>query len=356
MDIIFNPPENSENQYIRILVDQLRERGYQIHSLDNLLSAGRTHFRSIRLVHLNWFENVDDSSFLVALRSFMRKMVVLTVIRFSGKKLVWTMHNRASHEKKLSFFSRTLTWFLIRWSDRIIIHSRQTEYLIRAQYPSATQKMVYYPHPHFIGAYQQPESKSGENGTTLSLLFTGMVKPYKNLELLIRVVSEFKDTVHLTIAGRAVNPSYEQELRWLGSAASNISLVLKFVPDEELLELISACDALVLPYDMASSLNSGTVILAFSCKKTVICPEIGTITDLGERQDLTFHYRYKNPEEHANALRQQIKKAVRLKQENPNTFTRLGQQLYNYVQAENSPEKAGDLLDGTYRLLTESKK
>src|SRR5690606_32378282 len=89
MDSIFNPADNAENQYIRILVDELRTRGYRIHPLDTLFSGYR-HFRSVKLVHLNWFENIDDSNLFTVLRSFFRKLVVLVAIRLSGKALVWT--------------------------------------------------------------------------------------------------------------------------------------------------------------------------------------------------------------------------------------------------------------------------
>src|SRR5690554_2402648 len=105
MEIIFNPPVNEENQYIQLVVNELRAKGYRIHPLDTIFS-GRKHFRSIKLVHLNWFENIDDSGFFMALRSFLRKLVVLAVIRLSGKPLVWTMHNRTSHERGTAIFSR----------------------------------------------------------------------------------------------------------------------------------------------------------------------------------------------------------------------------------------------------------
>src|SRR5690554_2618013 len=138
--IIFNPSENEGNQYIEIMVRPLRENGYRVFPLDNFLS-GWAHFRSIRLVHLNWFENVDDSSFRRAFRSFMRKMFVLTIIHWSGKKLVWTMHNRTSHEKKLGFFSRIITKFLVKWSDRIVIHNHRSAQILSAKSPKATTKL-----------------------------------------------------------------------------------------------------------------------------------------------------------------------------------------------------------------------
>ena len=210
MDIIFNPPENTENQYIRLLVNELRANGYRIHPLDTIFSRYR-HFRSITLVHLNWFENIDDTSFFSALRSFLRKLVVLAAIRLGSKPLVWTLHNRISHEKGAAYFSRTIMRLLVRWSDVIIIHSGQSEDVLAAYGPKALERAAYVPHPHFIGAYGAIVAPQPREGDILQLLFMGMVKPYKNLELLMEVAGTFGSRIHLTIAGKAVDDGYRKQ-------------------------------------------------------------------------------------------------------------------------------------------------
>src|SRR3546814_785898 len=175
---------------------ELRTKEYRIHPLDTIFSSYR-HFRSIKVVHLNWFENIDDSSFFAALRSFLRKLAVLTAIRLSGKPLVWTLHNRMSHEKGAAFFSRVLTRLLIRWSACIIIHSGQSEEVLAAYGTKVLERATYIPHPHFIGMYGDVVTADPPLGDALQLLFIGMVKPYKNLELLIDVVGTFGHRVQL---------------------------------------------------------------------------------------------------------------------------------------------------------------
>lgn len=349
MDIIFNPPVNEENQYIQLLVGELRARGYRIHPLDTIFT-GWKHFRSIKLVHLNWFENIDDSGFFVALRSFVRKLLVLTVIHWSGKRLVWTLHNRVSHEKGLTFFSRTLTWLLVRWSHHIVIHSRQSEEILVEYGTKALQKTIYIPHPHFISVYGGVYPASPRDSNRVELLFTGMVKPYKNLELLIRVVHAFGDSVRLTIAGKALDETYRAEISNRAQHAGNVVWLPYFVPDGEVAALLAGADVVVLPYDLSSSLNSGTAILAFSYKKTVICPEIGTILDLGSHIDDTFHYRYKTNEQHRAALTEQIARAAALKQRDPSALEKMGDRLYAYVADAYDWQKVGTALDKLYRL------
>lgn len=350
MDIVFNPPVNEENQYIQRMVGELRARGYRIHPLDTIFS-GRRHFRSIRLVHLNWFENIDDSGFGVALRSFLRKLFVLVVIRLSGKPLVWTMHNRISHEQRFGFFSRSITHLLVRWSQRIVIHAWSSGELLAVYGKKAPAKVGYIPHPHFIGLYGEPKPDIQRSDHMLRLLFAGMVKPYKNLEMLIDVVSAFGSRVQLTIAGKAIDTDYERRIATRVAQAGNVTFLPYFVPDDQLAGLLGDADALVLPYDLASSLNSGTVLLAFSYRKTVICPEIGTIRDLGSQSIHTYSYVYGTEQEHRAELHRQIEQAVQLHQQDPAALRHMGEQLYRHVAAAHDPQRVGELLDGLYHKL-----
>ncbi len=351
MRVIFNPSVNEENKYIEIMVSPLKTRGYTVHALDDFFSS-KKHFQSIQLVHLNWFENIDDSSLRKAFRSFMRKMFVLSVIRLSGKKLVWTMHNRASHEKRTGWISRTITRYLIRWSDQIIIHSKKSRDIIRSQYPDALHKLCYLPHPDFIGSYGPvPEEVAPSTELPLKLLFVGAVKPYKNIELLIKVAAEFKDKVQLTIAGKPNTSSYGETIRKQTEAARNVRLIPQFIPDHELPQLMAQCDLLVLPYDLNSSLNSGTVILAFSYKKTVICPNIGTIEDLDEARQFVLHYDYHSEEEHIEQLQAQIALAFKMKAENSQIFNLLGKRVFEHVQEVHSKDRIGERLLSLYQEL-----
>lgn len=352
MDIIFNPPVNTENKYIDILVDQLKRQGYRVHALDGIFSSPK-HFRAIKLVHLNWFENVDDSSFFLALRSFMRKVFVLAVIKASKKKLVWTMHNRVSHEKRLSFFSRIITDLLVKHSHRIIIHCEVSRTLLLNKHAGSGEKIFYLPHPDFIGVYGAPHERAPGNRPPLPLrlLFVGAVKPYKNLELLIPAVGTFKEKVNLLIAGNPVTPAYRDKIQEMAAAAENVDLRLEFIQDAELPELIHQSDLLILPYDLESSLNSGTVILAFSYRRSVICPEIGTIADLGPARQQVLHYTYRDPEEHLKKLTQTIQLALNMKEADPSVFSSMGNALYAHVAVHHDKQRTGQRLVECYQSL-----
>lgn len=354
--IIFNPPENPENQYIRILVNALENNGFELEKLDDFFRNWK-HFGSIQLVHLNWFENLDDTGNLKMWKSYFRKLIVLAAIRFGNKKLVWTMHNKLSHEKKSGKLSQKLTKKLVEQADAIIIHSKISESILRSSYPESSARIEYIPHPDFIDVY--PASENNPNGKfndKLQLLFVGAVKPYKNIELLVEVVSHYPEEVSLRIAGNPNSAAYKAELERLAVGKQNIHFQLEFIPDTELPRLIQQSDLLILPYSLESSLNSGTVILAFSYQRTVICPRIGTIDDLEGGSPNIFSYSYATAEEHLEALDKEIKKAITLKKKDPKSLQEKGKQMYELVNRANNKEMAGKKLVRLYcQLLHPSK-
>lgn len=348
--IIFNPCENKENKYITILVNELKKSGFDVSRLDDFLTS-KKHFQSIRLLHLNWFENLDDSSLGSMWKSYLRKLVVLAAIKIGKKKLVWTMHNRLSHEKKSGKLSQALTRKVVSLADAIVIHSAVSKKILHRQYPGLEAKIVHIPHPDFIDVYGPMIPENAEKmDSKLKLLFIGAIKPYKNIEMLIEVVKKFPEDVHLTIAGNPNTQTYRDHLQKSAENAKNISFELKFIPDEELPKYIHLSDLLILPYSLESSLNSGTVILAFSYGRTVICPRIGTIDDL-QAEENVLDYTYASESEHAEVLEFQIRQALEIWRHNSLSFLEKGHQMRELVQKKNNKEHVSDQLISLYKTL-----
>ena len=345
MQLIFIPPDNPENKYIEILVSYLRRKGHKVYPLESLLSS-RSRFRDIDLVHLNWFENITDKSHIEAWKSFVKKILVLNLIRLSRKPLVWTMHNRMSHEKKTGKLSRILVKKLILWSDAIIIHSHESEAQLLAEDPTVMDRVHYLPHPDFIGSYGP--SLPTQTHPKLRLLFIGAIKPYKNLELLIEAVKSFNGAVSLTIAGKPFSESYKSSLEQLADGIPEINLQLRFIEDSELPFLLAAADLLVLPYDLGSSLNSGTVLLAFSYKKSIICPWIGTLRDMETEASNFFAYTYQDSTSHVQALRKTISEVIELHRLDPDKIKTMGEAMQAYVKVEHEKNKVAQQLEGVY--------
>ena len=149
-------------------------------------------------------------------------------------------------------------------------------------------KVYFIPHPNYIGAYKENnidyKSLLNIKDNELVLLFTGMVKPYKNIELLIEVSKYFENIpIKFIIAGSPSDDEYKMKILNLINSKNNIVPLLYFIADDDMTSLIEICDLMIFPYDMKSSLNSGSIILAFSYGKSVISPLISTLQDFDDK-------------------------------------------------------------------------
>lgn len=351
MKISFYPESTRQNKYSEIITSLLKSKGVELYSLSHVFS-GLAAFKKVKVIHLNWYENLNEPTRLAIFSVFFKRLLKLLILWAFGKKVIWTMHNKIPHDKSMMFFKKAILFMLVKCSSTIIIHSRVSEVILKEISKSAVAKIKYIPHPDYIGEYGDIDASSAcaKENKVLKLLFLGAVKPYKNIELLIDVMSQFDHDVDLTIAGQPQNDDYHDLLINYAKNNVNVHLQLQFIPDEELPCFIAKCDLLVMPYDLRSSLNSGSVILAFSYKKTVICPRIGTILDMQEQENI-LSYTYANDLEHFDALTELIGKAIKMKNESNDVFERYGEKMYEDVAQHNNKEKVIRLLMAEYEKV-----
>ncbi|MFI2744580.1 glycosyltransferase [Zhouia sp. PK063] len=344
MKIVFDPKKGETNNYIDIIVNSLQQEGIEVYSSKEAFSSIKL-FCSIKLFHFNWIENAQG----VKLFKQFLKIIFLKCI---NKKIIWTLHNKQPHDNKL-IFGFNFIRFLIMVSDIIIIHSKVSSDVILETSKSNKylRKIKYIPHPNYIISYSENDLCKHEvtNDSRLKLLFIGAIKPYKNLEVLLEIIKELNDQVELTIAGKSSHEDYFESLLKIKGNSKNIILKNKFLNDDEMKSFIKSSDLLVLPYDITSSLNSGTVILAFSNKRSVICPAIGTILDLKNKESL-ISYDYKNIDDHKKQLRKSIFKALKIKVENENKFFEWGEKLFNEMIENNDPNSIAKKLSDIYKI------
>lgn len=349
MDIVFNPKHDPRNLYPEIIVDLLKDNNIRVFSLKELFSSFNL-YRRVKIVHLNWYENIVGESFLKIWISFFLKVCVLLLLRVNGKSIIWTMHNKLPHGKNKLHIQKKLMILLIKFSSTIIVHSKVSEkYIFELVSPNeeTRKKIKYVPHPDYIHRYgsividKKKEAK-------LNLLFIGAVKPYKNIEILIDLAKKYSNEINLSISGKSIPDSYSRELIERGKNNSNILFNLDYVKDEDLPVLLSKSDILVLPYDMTSSLNSGAVLLAFSYERAVICSAIGTVED-EEINKINLIYKYKNHQDHFQALENKIKQAIKMKKDDQEIFRKKGKLCYDFIQNNNSDNLVSNGLVSIYK-------
>ncbi len=357
------PIESSNNKYIEITVNCIKEAGADICEFYSIFKSPARFLRT-DIVILNWFERLGKKP-VKKLAKYIVKCMILFLLHITGKRIVYVFHNRINHEEHGSLLSLNFMKKICKSVDRIIILCNASklylkEYLTEQE---IEKKSFLIPHPNYLICYMHGGGGYTENGSKfakldlhfpedkINLLFVGAVRPYKNIELIIELAKQYPDgPFRFIITGRPRTGEYKEQLEAQAAGLKNISLLLEFIPDDVIATLIQKSDALILPYDMTSSLNSGTMILAFSNARTVICPEIGTVQEYPP--EICFSYNYHNKEEHFEQLKKIMNKMLSVDiQTLKKQFKEKGESAYHLVERNNSQKSTTALYSQLFSTM-----
>ena len=287
---------------------------------------------------LNFYEDIQKKyGFHVV--AYLGRWIRLHYFKFCGIKIIWIVNNKVPHDDNKAWAIRMMRT-LIKSSDKIVILCTDTLSVLKNLVKKENiwkDKIVHLPHPNYIGAYKKTDLPVQPDGEAFKLLFFGSIRPYKNVDVLIRAFKRVQNNnIELTIAGSCKSESYRQYIQNLASE-SNIKLMLQYIDDDEIMSLISENSILVFPYDNETTLNSGSIILACSAGKTFIAPKIGTVKDFPD-DSLFYGYEYKDEQEHIEKLTEMMTRAYNDFCNDKNHFLEKGKKLKEYMKENNSLE------------------
>jgi len=327
----------------------IQQQGYMTLPIRECLANPRT-FLKCKVFNFNWYDSAATRF------EYLRKKMLLGFLHMTGKKIIYTLHNKQPHNQTNSSYSVRLMKYMCRKADAIVGLCPDTQSVVRGIEPEALKKLRIIPHPSYIDNYDLSKMESLRErykiaDTDMVFLFIGSISPYKNVELLIDTFKKIKqDHIYLIIAGNPSNDEYRDELLKRISGAPNLLYDFRYIPDEEIEKFYNTADIVILPYHKTSSLNSGAVYLSFSLKKTVICPDIGTINAL-EDHSFVYDYHYDDEQEHAVQLETAIFRACADYENNPIIIREKGEHAYEYVATKHSDELISKLYGELYRDL-----
>lgn len=177
------------------------------------------------------------------------------------------------------------TRYLLRFSDRYIVQSKVVLKDLLSLKPDAAYALV--PHPIYSG-FGDPTGKDEARkqlGITESrvLLFFGYIRRYKGLHILLDAFAAMPQDVptRLLVVGEFYGgeAEYRAQIERLG-LADRITLVGRYVPNEEIPAFFSAADAVVLPY--LSATQSGISQIAFHFETPLIITDVGGLSEAVE--------------------------------------------------------------------------
>jgi D-inositol-3-phosphate glycosyltransferase len=187
-------------------------------------------------------------------------------LRRKGIKFIYIIHNVFPHEKRV--WDRWLAWFALRPANGFLAQTEVEKGKLVSLAPKGPVEVSPLPifPPFSNGKLSKTEAKRliqvPENG--IVLLFFGIIRSYKGLGVLIDALGELKNEriqPHLIVAGEfweAVEP-YHQQIQRLG-LETQVILVNKYIPNEEVDRYFSAADVLIAPY--VGGTQSAAVALA----------------------------------------------------------------------------------------------
>jgi beta-1,4-mannosyltransferase len=243
-----------------------------------------------QVLHLHWMAEIAGVNDASTIRSLMKQLLfrvdVTAVRQLLRGRLVWTVHNLSSHESRDSAADRSARRFLARHAAFLFAHGPAAQAEVVHSYGVAEDRVVLAYHGHFMGAYPNNSTRN-ESRRRWSIgddrfvfLYFGSLRPYKGVEDLIAAFGRLSAPRKLLIvAGHAADPAYGEALR-RQAVTSDILLLDRFIPREDVQFLFNACDAVVLPF--REILTSSSLLLALSFGRIVVAPRLGCVPDYAD--------------------------------------------------------------------------
>ena len=211
--------------------------------------------------------------------TFMAPMMVFWTYFLPKKtKKIAIIHNLIPHEKR--FFDLFFNRIFLNAYDGFVVLSASVHTDVLALKPNAQIKLIAHPpYEGEVGKMTRHEAQLslGLDTTKKTLLFFGLIRPYKGLLELIHAFAHLDDTYQLVIAGEVYGDDqmYRDALQQLPHA--NWFFHNRYLADSEVDIYFAAADVVVLPYTNAT--QSGIRAMAFAQRRTVLCTNVGGLAE-----------------------------------------------------------------------------
>jgi glycosyltransferase involved in cell wall biosynthesis len=281
------------NPYQRLLYEQLAAHGYRLAAEPDFkvgwLWARR---RAVGLLHFHWPQAywlhergpswARHPLCYVKLGLFALR---LAAARLLGFRVIWTVHQVYPHERARGRLDRVGALVLARFSHVLIAHDRGTQATVARELGRQARKLEIVPHGSYVGVYPPGRPRDavrrelGVAPDSFLFLCFGDLRAYKDVDLLL---SAFRSTVladaALLVTGTVGSEGRAERVRTAARDDPRIRARLGFVPEDQVAELFSACDAAVVARGDGGT--SGALILALSLGLPAVAARRAAYEDL----------------------------------------------------------------------------
>lgn len=291
------------------LCETLNKLGHNVNVISfkllypSLLFPGRTQFykenskqdiKSKRLINsinpFNWINNsrvINDlnpelvistywTPFLAPCLSFINNTINKNILK------IGIVHNAYPHEKNI--FQKKLFKIYLKSINKIITLSKNINNQINEISKSKKKIVLFHPIPKKFGKpikKQIAKKKIGLKKDYNYLLFFGLIRKYKGLDILIESMSEIikkRNDVKLLIVGE----NYESIIKYKKLIKKNnlencISFINHFISEQEIKYWFCSSELVIQPYKKAS--QSGITPLSFQFETPTVCTNISGLSE-----------------------------------------------------------------------------
>ena len=195
------------------------------------------------------------------------------------------LDNVVPHEQH--FFDRPFTRYFLKGSHGYVTLCEAVSRDLVELAPDAKYTIIQHPlYSHFGEKVerQAAEEKLGIRSGKKNILFFGLIREYKGLDILIDAFKGLGEEYQLIIAGEPYGPftKYQEQIDRCG-CPGRIHTFLHYIKDSEVKDYFSVADVTVLPYRSAT--QSGISSISYHFEVPMIVTDVGgmkeTIGDKG---------------------------------------------------------------------------
>lgn len=288
LSVLMVPDYSDRNPYQSQLGSALDRESVTVSmgDISGFLPILREWYRNDRpdVIHVHWVHTFisTDRATLSALLA-VRLTLELLIVRLLGTRLVWTVHNLMSHNRRHPRIELAVRRLVATLAFRIIVHCDSARTAVSTEYDLPTRvarRLRVVPHGHYCRYYPNEVDRStarktlGISDDEVVVLYFGLIREYKNVPTLISTFRDIEsDDARLLVVGNPWDESIRDAVLEAAGTDDRIRTVLEYVPDDEIQVYMNAADVVALPFE--SVLTSGSALLAMSFGRPVILPNLG---------------------------------------------------------------------------------
>lgn len=236
-----------------------------------------------KVFHILWNNRLD----------FFDRTLLMLYYKLLGKTIVFTAHNVNIGKRDLcdTLLNRLTLRIQYRLSDHIFVHTERMKMELLEEFGVRERAVTVVPFginnavPNTVLTSADAKRRLGIGGSQKTILFFGVIAPYKGLALLVAAfqrIAAGNPDYRLIIAGRPKN-GCEKYLRAIqqtisgGGVSASVIQAIRFIPDEEIELYFKAADVLALPYTLIS--QSGVLFLGFAFGLPAVAADVGSFAE-----------------------------------------------------------------------------